>query len=114
MDFIPRKKFYLGIPLYCRHWSGKSVSEGPYEEALKWAAQWRVRIEADADQKEKVVRFADGQDSHVVWLLDAQNVQERMELAVRYRLAGFSAWRLGQEDPVVWNGTFSQASGKHR
>ncbi len=112
LKFVSSKKLFLGIPLYYRRWSGKTVSEGPYDEAVGLAAQWGAKIETDAEQKEKIVKFADGQNSHVVWLNDSDSVRERVEWAVRQGLAGFSAWRLGQEDRAVWIGVFSQASQK--
>ncbi len=106
---IPRKKLLLGIPLYYRHWSGKSVAAGPYEEALILATRWNAKVEADLEQREKRIQFDDGHDAHVVWLEDAESLKEKLALVTKYGLAGFSAWRLGQEDPAAWQTTFSEA-----
>ncbi len=108
LNAIPRKKFLLGVPLYYRHWTGKSVAEGPYEEALNLATHWKAKVEMDAEQREKKFQFDDGHDSHVVWLEDAETLKERVALVQKYGLAGFSAWRLGQEDPASWEAAFSQ------
>lgn len=104
---IPRKKLLLGIPLYYRHWSGKSVAEGPYEEALNLATRWNAKVETDSEQREKKFQFDDGHDAHVVWLEDAESLKEMLALVTKYGLVGFSAWRLGQEDPAAWQKTFS-------
>lgn len=104
---IPRKKLLLGVPLYFRHWSGKSVAEGSYSEALSLATRWKAKVESDLEQREKKFQFDDGHDSHVVWLEDAESLKERLTLVTRYGLAGFSAWRLGQEDPAAWQTAFS-------
>lgn len=39
---------------------------------------------------------------HVVWLEDSASAAARLGLADRYGTAGVAAWRLGQEDPRVW------------
>lgn len=114
LDLIPRRKTLLGLPLYYRHWNGKSVLEGAHEEALGIVTKQGARVEMDPEQREKVVRFADAQGPHVIWLEDAESLKERLELIRRYGLTGFSAWRLGQEDPAVWKGIFSRAAAKGR
>lgn len=112
LKYVPRKKTFLGIPLYYRQWNGKVVSEGTYGDALKLATMWGAKIEMDAEQREKTFHFEEGQDSHVVWLQDAESLRERVALVKKYGLPGFSAWRLGQEDPAAWNGAFSSGLGK--
>ncbi|MCL5263832.1 MAG: glycosyl hydrolase family 18 protein [Chloroflexi bacterium] len=42
------------------------------------------------------------QQEHVVWLEDARSVAARIEIASRYGVKGIGTWRLGQEDPAVW------------
>ncbi len=106
LEVVPRNKLLLGLPLYHRHWSGKSVSEGPYEEAVRLATRWGVHIEMDPDQKEQTFKFEDGQTLHVVWLHGAPSLEDGVDLVRKYRLAGFSAWRLGQEDPAAWQTVF--------
>jgi spore germination protein len=39
---------------------------------------------------------------HTVWIEDAQSVAARLQLAQRLQTAGVATWRLGQEDPAVW------------
>ncbi|HBY99635.1 MAG TPA: hypothetical protein DEP84_37810 [Chloroflexi bacterium] len=39
---------------------------------------------------------------HVVWIEDATSAAARLELAARYQTRGIATWRLGQEDPRVW------------
>jgi spore germination protein len=40
--------------------------------------------------------------SHEVWFEDSTSTAARFELADRYGVGGVSAWRLGLEDPLVW------------
>lgn len=39
---------------------------------------------------------------HHVWFLDASTLYNQMLAASRYRLAGYALWRLGSEDPSLW------------
>lgn len=103
---ISRKKLLLGLPLYYREWSGKSVQEGSHQEAQDLAAKWNAKINLDVEQREAYFSFNDGQQEHFVWTQDTQTLRERMEMVRRYGLAGFSAWRLGFEDSQAWKTIF--------
>jgi spore germination protein YaaH len=106
LESVSAKKLLLGIPLYYRAWSGKSIREGSIQEAQALAAKWNARIEIDPDQKEGFFSFNDGSQQHFVWLMDIRGLHERLDLVSRYHLAGFSAWRLGFEDPQAWEKVF--------
>jgi cellulose synthase/poly-beta-1,6-N-acetylglucosamine synthase-like glycosyltransferase/peptidoglycan/xylan/chitin deacetylase (PgdA/CDA1 family)/spore germination protein YaaH len=43
----------------------------------------------------------DGID-HTVWFLDASTAYNELQVAKRYKPAGFALWRLGSEDPSLW------------
>jgi spore germination protein YaaH len=102
LDSIPREKLLLGLPLYHRRWSGTEVGEGTYSEALEVAARWGVDVLIDPLHREKRFRFEQAGASSEVWLQDSETLAERLRLVARYRLRGFSAWRLGHEDPAFW------------
>jgi len=112
LELIPSKKLLLGIPLYYGLWDGQSVREGPYAEALSLAERWGTKIQVDPEQREEPFQFQDGPNLSVVWLQDSQSLRERMALVGQYRLAGFSAWRLGQEAAEAWNNVFPRVAGK--
>ena len=40
---------------------------------------------------------------HQVWVEDSGSVAARLSLAERYAIGGVATWRLGQEDPRVWD-----------
>lgn len=44
----------------------------------------------------------DGVD-HTVWFLDASTAYNQLQSARPYKPAGFALWRLGSEDPSLWN-----------
>lgn len=109
LESVSAKKILLGVPLYYREWSGKSIQEGSIQEAYDLAANWKAQIDIDPDQKEAFFNFNDGTLQHLVWLQDVRSLQFRLDLVTRYHLAGFSAWRLGFEDAKAWKEIFPQA-----
>jgi spore germination protein YaaH len=98
--------------LYYRHWNGSTVTEGPFQAARALAAKSGVELSPNAMHREMTFSFMQGPAKHVVWAEDAANLGARMDLIGKYKLAGYAAWRLGQEDPAVWQNVFRQSSGK--
>jgi len=41
--------------------------------------------------------------AHEVWLEDAASAEARLVLADRYAAGGVATWRLGLEEPRVWD-----------
>jgi spore germination protein YaaH len=107
---VPPNKIRLGIPFYYRSWNSNSVREGSYAEAAALAATHSARIALDEEQKEMTFRFRSPQGEEVVWLHDAASLGALLDMAASFRLAGFSAWRLGQEDPRFWSTTIRRVS----
>jgi spore germination protein YaaH len=108
LKFVPRQKLLLGVPFYYRHWSAQKVREGTYAQAVELAEQTRARIETHPFHREKTFSFRNGDGTNQVWFNSADDLADRIALARRYRLRGFSAWRLGQEDPALWTEALSR------
>lgn len=103
---VSRKKLHLGLPLYYRQWLGDKVSEGTYSEAVTLAAQAGATPRLDALELERTLEFEVEGVRAVLWFQDADTLERRLELVRRYKLRGFSAWRLGHEDPAAWERVF--------
>jgi spore germination protein YaaH len=112
LESVSAKKLLLGVPLYYREWSGKSIQEGSIQEAQALAAKWKAPIEIDSDQKEAFFNFNDGSQQHLVWFQDVRSLHDCLDLVNRFHLAGFSAWRLGFEDPKAWEEIFPEVIKK--
>lgn len=110
LEAVPRGKLMLGVPLYYRRWGPGGVAEGAHGEAVALAAGSGVTPRLDATQRERTFAIAEGTGAPgTVWFQDAGTVAERLALVARHRLHGFSAWRLGHEDPELWKDrTFAQ------
>jgi spore germination protein len=46
---------------------------------------------------------ADTPQVHEVWIEDSSSIEARLQLASSYGVRGIAAWRLGLEDPRVWD-----------
>lgn len=102
LDVVPAQKLMLGIPLYHRRWAGSAVSTGTWMEAQELAWKWKTGARLDLLHQEPVIRVRDAETAHEIWYSNAESVRRRITLARQYGLRGFSAWRLGQEDPSIW------------
>jgi spore germination protein YaaH len=103
---VPASKVTLGLPLYHRHWAGRRVTTGTWTEAQREAAKSGVAAQWNVLHEEPVIRFERDGVSHEIWFHDAASLARRMEVAKKFRLRGYSAWRMGQEDPAVWTRVF--------
>jgi spore germination protein YaaH len=106
LESVPARKLTLGLSLYYRMWAGKNVTTGTYSEAKKMAADHHAAVKMDSTEMAKTFQFGDKRSLHVVWFSDADTLPAEISLIRRYHLAGFSAWRLGQEDPATWQKVF--------
>lgn len=101
---VPPQKLSLGIPLYFRSWSGagRQGGYGGFPELVPMLHRAGVVAAWDAAQQVPWLRYqADGVE-HEVWYEDVRSFQVKLELVQTYRLQGFSAWVIGQEDPRIW------------
>jgi spore germination protein len=104
---VPREKLILGIPLYGYDWN---VTAGPparsvrYDQVRELLRRPGARSGYDETEKEAWIRYTDDQgQQHEVWHADARSVAARVDLALDRGLAGVALWRLGHEDPAVWD-----------
>jgi len=102
LETIPPSKLTLGLPLYHRHWAAGRVTTGSWMEAQEWSWKAKAGIVTDGLHEEPVLRFRSGAIDHEIWFQNAGSIRRRIQLAQQLGLRGFSAWRIGQEDPSVW------------
>jgi spore germination protein len=94
---VPPSKIVLGIPGYGYDWSASGNFAVTYEQAETLAAQYH---QPTADGHFTYVQ--DGQ-VHTVWFENSQTLVAKFNLIEGYELRGMALWRLGIEDPKIWN-----------
>lgn len=96
-------RIVVGLPLYGYHWRPDAPTEVVgYPDALRIATSAGLTLDREpASQTLRVVR----PDSAQVWVADAVLLHALIDDAERAGVRRFSLWRLGLEDPAVWETT---------
>lgn len=97
---VPASQVYLGIPLYGYIWPQGSTHATtlPYSALtplLNARAEWNGRYD------ETYAKFTQSGQSYIAWWESLQGVNEKIQLAKRYHLAGVALWRLGYQTDAV-------------
>ena len=102
-----RSKFTLGMPMYGIDWAGGGGLTDPgtpleYSNIAALESLYPGTIEWNTTALSPHFSYVDSAGvSHEVWYTDKQSIGLRAELAVSLGL-GVGLWRLGNEDPGVW------------
>lgn len=101
---IPPEKIKMGIPVYGYDWpqgeTGRTVS---FQEVKSLAEKYNSEIKFDQVEKVPYLTYTANGKNHQVWFENAQSFEMKLETLEKYNLAGFAVWRLGPEDPAVWD-----------
>ena len=113
LQFVPKEKLSVGIPLYGYHWfagdPGKDEKPNPSAEYIGqqqvdgYVASYHPHVEWDSN--DRVAWFYFYRDDYREWVFytDKRGFQERLNLVRERGLQGFCSWVLGSEDPEIWS-----------
>lgn len=103
---IPSQKIKLGMAVYGYDW----VADGglprtlTYQDAINLAYRYNAQVVFDEEAQEPTFRYtAEDGTNHIVWFEDVRSFSAKLNLVFQYNLGGIAVWRLGQEDPRIWN-----------
>ncbi|MCY0879509.1 MAG: glycosyl hydrolase family 18 protein [Firmicutes bacterium] len=98
ISVVPPSKVILGIPGYGYDWSGDGPAAAlSYQQAEALAKQYGASPNAN-----HFVYIQDGQ-LHSVWFDNTSGLLAKIHLVSGYELRGIALWRLGIEDPKIWD-----------
>jgi spore germination protein YaaH len=97
ISVIPPSKIILGIPGYGYDWGGSQTVALSYGQAESLKSQYGLN--GSSNHFEYV---QDGQ-VHTVWFENTSSFLSKINLVTGYELRGIALWRLGIEDPKIWN-----------
>lgn len=118
LQFVPKEKLSLGIPLYGYHWytgapimdkaTGKErpnpaadyISE---PDATQLLTAYGGKVEWDDVDHSAYSWFYRDQMREWIFFTDLRTFRDRYQLAVDHHLQGFCSWVLGTEDPRIWS-----------
>lgn len=62
-----------------------------------------LQVQWDDQYLTPYVRYKEGNDEHVIWLLDAVTFYNQMKLTQSHDIPSIGVWNIGSEDPTIWN-----------
>ena len=103
---VPASRTILAMPFYTRVWAtqaGRLTSEAlGMESAAERAANADVAY-WNTDTMQNYAQWEADGIKYQVWLEDRESIAEKVKLVPKYGLAGAASWRLGFEEPEIWN-----------
>ena len=101
---VPPDRLVVAVASYAYNWGGAGGTDAlSVEEA--WLAAHDSGVTPAFDPTSGNSRFAydEGGAHHQVWLADAATVRNQIAALHRVGVRSVALWRLGSEDPSVWN-----------
>ena len=105
MKELDPAKTIVCIGSYGYDWSNKKkeADEVSFQESVLSARDSDAKIVFDAAGKNPNFSYDEDDGSHhTVWFLDAATAFNQIKAAGKYQPFGFALWRLGSEDPSLW------------
>lgn len=104
---VPAHKVINGIPFYTRLWrtsSGEVKSEALTMSMAQQALDKRgITPEWDDTTSQYYATFEEEGAICQIWLEEATSIRAKLTVMSQYDLGGVAAWKLGQENPAVWD-----------
>ncbi len=107
---IPASKLIWGVGVYGYDWptSAPGVSSGHadyrnYAEATAIADLPGVESGYDEGAQAPYVRYVKEGKTREMWYENRRSFEAKLGLIAQYNMAGFGLWRIGQEDPGIWD-----------
>jgi spore germination protein len=105
---VDAKKLVLGIGLYGYDWNTSTHAQADprtWGEVQALAQRFGGQLGWSAPDASPSLLYRDftQNQSHEVWYENQQSFDAKLALVRSSSIAGFALWRLGQEDPGVWN-----------
>jgi spore germination protein YaaH len=101
---IQSSRVLQGIPFYGYDWGSTGDREyRTHFEVLALARAHGSPVERDPIDKHLTLRYSEQAVAHEVWIPDGITVEQLAEVGRRVGVGGYAIWRLGGEDPGVWD-----------
>lgn len=107
LEEVPAEKIINAIPFYTRIWltdnSGMVSSTAcGMDEAEAFLADNSLETYWDKETSQNYAELQNEDGYYQIWLEDAASIEEKMKLIQNYGLGGVAEWKLGFEQPQIW------------
>lgn len=103
---VPPGKLVVALGNYAYDWNLTNANTGSLEfnQVMKLANKTRQIPERDQQSGNMKFKYQDENNhEHEVWFLNVNTFTSQKEEAEKLNPVGFSLWRLGSEDPAIWD-----------
>ncbi len=108
LTLIPRHKAIFAIGTYGYHWNDtgdkRPAEAATFAEVMRAVRDHKGTVSFTSPSLNPVATWTDPDSvDHQVWFLDATTAWNEVSTAVGLGARGVALWRLGAEDPSLWN-----------
>jgi peptidoglycan/xylan/chitin deacetylase (PgdA/CDA1 family)/spore germination protein YaaH len=104
-------RLVAGLGIYAYDWVGREPATAlSFADALAAAKEANVAPTWDAASGSAHFDYADDEGRHQVWLLDGASLFNQLRSVRRRGIREVALWRLGAEDPAVWDALAADAA----
>ncbi|MGM0900727.1 MAG: polysaccharide deacetylase family protein [Bacillota bacterium] len=103
---IPSEKLIISLGSYGYDWeenSKKPADIMTFSDIMKMVSRNSLQIHWNSQAGNPYFQYKTNEKKHTVWFLDGATVYNHMKLAIDSGSRGIAIWRLGSEDPSIWN-----------
>lgn len=103
---IPKEKIVMGLPVYSFDWGSNKPTMPDYlsfAQSMERAKKNGVEVGYDEEHKVPNYSYTANSVRHEVYFENSKSLQPKMEYAKENKLHGVAIWRLGMEDPAIWD-----------
>jgi peptidoglycan-N-acetylglucosamine deacetylase len=103
---IPPGKLIISLGSYGYDWeenSNKPANPMTFREIMNLGSGTDLQIYWSKQAGNPYLRYKKNGKNHTVWFLDAVTFYNQMKWAIGSGSNGIALWRLGSEDPSIWN-----------
>ena len=106
-EVVDESKVVNGLPFYTRLWSlnGNDISSTAYSmsEMKNYLTEHNVSYDWNSETAQNFADFTEDGVEYLVWIEDVDSINAKLQVMSDHSLAGVAGWRLGQEDPAIWD-----------
>ncbi|AIG24861.1 glycoside hydrolase family 18 [Brevibacillus laterosporus] len=108
---VPAQKILLGVAGYGWNWnsSGEKAEYQSYKSLMEQSKTHGATLNWDQERLSPHMQYMDeAGNMHIVWFENSFSTRSKLDLIEKYDLAGIALWRLGLEDPTIWDNLSNQ------
>jgi peptidoglycan-N-acetylglucosamine deacetylase len=103
---IPSQKLIVSLGSYGYDWeenSNQPADTMTFGDIMDLGMGTNLQVYWNKQTGNPYLRYKMNGKKHIVWFLDAATFYNQMNLAIHSGSQGIAVWRLGSEDPSIWN-----------